>query len=283
MSCSCMRALRSIVSRARVRVGSSRRPRAKQARPPEHRVQRRAQFVRERREEVLLRAVRGLQILGAAAEIVLEALARGDVTDHEREAAVRPVGVPDDREEDVRVERRATATDADALHGVTARPQRLAQVLPGDRVLAIPGREEARVVATHDFVGLIAEEALAADVPADDLAVGSEHADRVILDAVEQHAQAVLGAAEPFGLAIQLRVQRDDPAVGLLQFDLHVAERLLDVLVVRSVGGRRRGIVLDETIDEIRRAPRGRPPAPRRDTAPRRRPSPRRQRDGRAA
>ena len=52
-----------------------------------------------------------------------------------------------------------------------------------------------------------------------------EHADGVVLHAVEQEAQAVLGLAQLVGVRFELGVQRDDAAVGFLQLGLEIAER----------------------------------------------------------
>ena len=93
ISCSCRCALRSMVSSARVIAGGIELAHPQQPRPAEHRVQRRPQLVRQRREEVFLRAVGGRQILGAPPQVLLEPLALGDVAHHQREtlAARRPV------------------------------------------------------------------------------------------------------------------------------------------------------------------------------------------------
>ena len=51
---------------------------------------------------------------------------------------------------------------------------------------------EAREVLADDLVGAVALDALGAGVPGRDVAVGVEHEDRVVLDALDQQAEALL-------------------------------------------------------------------------------------------
>ena len=66
-----------------------------------------------------------------------------------------------------------------------------------------------------------------------------EHADGVVLHAVEQQTQAVLGLAQLVGVRFELGVQRDHAAVGFLELGLKIAERAgqLRVLLVQVVAG----------------------------------------------
>ena len=77
---------------------------AQQPRPAEHGVERRSQLVRQRREEVLFRAIGGRELFGAPPEIVFEPLALGDVANDEREAVQVRRGRAHRREDQVRVE-----------------------------------------------------------------------------------------------------------------------------------------------------------------------------------
>ena len=88
---------------------------AQQARPPEHRVERRPQLVRKRGEEILLGAIRRIEIFGAPAQRVFEPLALGDVADDERIAAQLTGGRPHRRQQPLRRERVAALPDAVAL------------------------------------------------------------------------------------------------------------------------------------------------------------------------
>ena len=92
---------------------------------------------------------------------------------------------------------------------------RHAGVLVGDRV-------EARKAATDDLVSGVAEETFGAGVPAGDFAVAAQHADRVVMHAVEEQPQAILRLAQAIGLSVELGVERNDAAIGFLQFDLGV-------------------------------------------------------------
>ena len=71
--------------------------------------------MRQRREEVLFRAIGCRQVFGASPEIVFEPLAFGDVANDEREATQVRGRAAHRREDQVRVEQRAAATDARAL------------------------------------------------------------------------------------------------------------------------------------------------------------------------
>ena len=62
MSCACSRVLRSMISIARRAVVGIELAAGEQLRPAEDRVERRPQLVRERREELVLRAVRRLRL-----------------------------------------------------------------------------------------------------------------------------------------------------------------------------------------------------------------------------
>ena len=72
---------------------------AQQPRPPEHGIERRAQLVGERGEEVLLRAVGGGELLGAPPEVVFQPLALGDVADDQRKALQLPLAAAPDGSE----------------------------------------------------------------------------------------------------------------------------------------------------------------------------------------
>ena len=107
ISCSWMCALRSMVSSARAIAGAVQFAHAQQPRPAEHGIQRRAQLVGERGEEVLLRAIGGRELLGAPPEIVFQPLALGDVANDQRKTLKRTLAAaPDGSDDDVRVERR---------------------------------------------------------------------------------------------------------------------------------------------------------------------------------
>jgi hypothetical protein len=69
---------------------------------------------------------------------------------------------------------------------------------------------EARKMLAHDLVGLVALDALGADVPVADRALGREHVDRVIGHALHQQPEALLaGAQRLLGLAFVGDVARD--------------------------------------------------------------------------
>ncbi len=139
--------------------------------------------------------------------------------------------------------------------------------MPGGNVeFALGSQVEAGEAAADDLVGGVAEQPFGAGIPAGDLPLRREHADGVVLHAVEQEAQTVLGLAQLVGVRFELGVQRDDAAVRFLELGLEVAERAhqLRVFLVQLVACG----LLDVA------APRRRPRAPpRRHGSDRQRPS----------
>src|SRR6476469_2357461 len=89
------------------------------------------------------------------------------------------------RDQDLGVEHGAAAPDTFPFDLVAAGGARFLEVRLRGAVLALDRREEAGVIAADDFVGLEAEQPLRAGVPADDLAVGAAHADRIVVYTVE--------------------------------------------------------------------------------------------------
>ena len=138
ISCSCRCAFRSIVSSARVDAGAIEPAHSQQPRPAEHRVERRPQLVRQRREEVLFRAIRCREVFRAPPEIVFEPLAFGDVADDQREAAQLVGRAAHRRDDHVRVEQRRRRGDAEALALDAGRVFGMTQMR--DRACPAPGR-----------------------------------------------------------------------------------------------------------------------------------------------
>ena len=194
--------------------------------------------MRERGEEILLRAIGGRELFGAPPEVVFQPLALGDVAHDQREALqLALAAAPHRRDDDVRVERRPAAPHAQALAGEPAALFGAAEVLGGNVEIALGRRVEAGEAAADDLVGGVAEQPFGAGIPAGDLALRRQHADGVVLHAVEQQAQPVLGLAQLVGVRLELGVQRDDAAVGFLELGLEIAERArqLRVLLVQIV------------------------------------------------
>ena len=99
----------------------------------------------------------------------------------------------------VRVEQRAAAADARPLALDPAVVFRGREMRRGHAGGLVGDRVEAREAAADDLVRGVAEQPFRAGVPAGDLAVAAQHADRVVLHAVEEQAQAILGLAQPVG------------------------------------------------------------------------------------
>ena len=117
---------------------------AQQPRPAEHGIQRRAQLVGQRGEEILFRAIGGRELLGAPPEIVFEPLALGDVANDQRKTLERPLAAAPHRcDDDVRVERRPAAPHAETLAGEPAALLGGAEMLGGNVEIALGGLVEA--------------------------------------------------------------------------------------------------------------------------------------------
>ena len=100
---------------------------------------------------------------------------------------------------------------------------------------------EAREAAADDLVGGVAEQPFGAGVPAGDLPLAAQHADGVVLHAVEQQTQSILGLTQLVGVDLELGVERHDAAIGFLQLLLELTERARQLcvpvaeLVVRDI------------------------------------------------
>ena len=64
-----------------------------------------------------------------------------------------------------------------------------------------------------------------AGIPARDDTVRAQHADRVVLHAVEEQAQFVFGKPKPLGVVLQLGIERNDAAIGLVELSVGTLER----------------------------------------------------------
>ena len=124
-------------------------------------------------------------------------------------------------------------------HSPANRPRSsaMAKMLGGNVEIALGSQVEAGEAAADDLVGGVAEQPFGAGIPAGDLPLRRQHADGVVLHAVEQEAQTVLGLAQLVGVRFELGVQRDDAAVRFLELGLEVAERArqLRVFLVQLV------------------------------------------------
>ena len=198
---------------------------SQQPRPAEHRIERRSQFVRQRRQELFFRPVRSRELVGAAAQIDFEPFAFRDVAHHHREPARFSVGPVHRRHQDERIERAATASHPQRFAFEPASGAGDPQVLGRKAGIALAGRIETGRVTADDLVAGVAEHARRARIPADDFPIHGEHADRVILHAVEEDAHSLLLLAQPLGLIVHLRVERDDAAVRLLHLGLELQQR----------------------------------------------------------
>ena len=199
---------------------------AQQARPAKHGVERCPQLVRERGEEILFGAIRHGEVFGATAQIVLEPFALGDVADDEREAAQHPPGVADRGEHHVRLEGHVAAPQPQALGFEPALGRGGNQLRRRRPFVAIWRQVEQREAASDDLVGRVSEQPLAAGVPAGDDPVRTQHADRVIGHAFEQQAKLVLGETQPLALLVELGIEREDAAVGVVELAKGLMERI---------------------------------------------------------
>ena len=203
-----------------------------QPRPAEHRVERRPQFMRERGEEFLFRAIGGAELVSAPAEIVLEPLPLGNVAHHHGEPAGLAVGARHDRHQHQRIECTAAAAHAECFTFEPPRRRGQPQVLGREPGITLGGDIEGGGVPADDLVAGIAEHACGSRIPADDLTVGRQHADGVVVHAVEEDAHALFLLAQPLGLIVHLGVERDDPAVGLLHLGLQLQQGASKVCVL---------------------------------------------------
>ena len=99
-----------------------------------------------------------------------------------------PIIVPQGRDQHVGPERRAVLADPKAFLLVAALGRRDAQLLFGVAALYVLVGVEDREVLPDDLLGLIALDALGPFVPGGDIALGVEHEDGVVLDALDQEA-----------------------------------------------------------------------------------------------
>ena len=77
-------------------------------------------------------------------------------------------------------------------------------------------------VAPDDVLSGITEHPLRAVVPARDVAPRIQDADRVVVHAVKQDSQPLLGLPQPLGLVVEVRINRDHAAVGFSEFVLEI-------------------------------------------------------------
>src|SRR6185312_10186333 len=141
--------------------------------------------------------------LFATPQVFLGAAAQGQVARHLREAQQRAVLRAQGRDDHVGPKARAVLADPPALVLDPAVPDGQAQQVVGLAALTILGRiEDVDPLADH-LAALIALDELGAPVPGLDVTGGAEHEDRVILDRVDDHTEALVGAGAPQAFVLQ--------------------------------------------------------------------------------
>src|SRR5690606_6469223 len=110
--------------------------------------------------------------------------------------ADEPAALPDRVDDDAGPEAAAVLAHAPAFALVAAVLARLLQRARRDPRRAVLGRVEAREVEADDLLGGVALDALRARVPVGDDAVGVEHEEGVIGDALDEEAELALAGLE---------------------------------------------------------------------------------------
>ena len=234
MSCSCMWALRSIVSSARSMPAASSLPiRSSRVQPSIALSGVRSSCDSVARNSSFARLA-ARELVGAPAEIVFEPLAFGDVAHHHGRTRA---GLPSGRVHRPssgrahRMRRRRGARGVPRIRAALS-PRRSAGARPGARHRA-RRRYRRRTEFRPTISSLaIAEHARGSRIPADDLTVGRQHADGVVMHAVEEDAHAFFLLAQALGLVVHLGVERNDPAVGLLHLGLQLQQGASEVCVL---------------------------------------------------
>ena len=75
----------------------------------------------------------------------------------------------------------------------------------------------------------------------------AEHANRIVLHAVEEQAKFVFGKPKPLGVVLQLGIERNDAPIGLVELSVGTLERAGFVFVESSARG-----TVSRPIDEVR-------------------------------
>ena len=187
---------------------------AQQLRRTSEHADRRAQLVRRHREEVGL-VVGGLQqpgvgLLEPRAGLTGLGVVPGDLA----EADQLTVAIPDRRDRHVRPEARPVLADPPPLFLVAALAQcDLELVLRMPLHLLLRRVEDPEVLA-DDLLGGPALAPLGPGVPADDVTLGVEHEDRVVLHRLDQQPQHLLGLALAADV-LDLEEQVERPSGGV--------------------------------------------------------------------
>jgi hypothetical protein len=171
-------------------------PHVEQVRVAQHRVDRRAELVAHRREELRLGRVRRLGALLRRDQRLLRPLPRGEVARDLGEADQVPVVlVAERREHQLRVEEGAVLPLPPRLAHPAPVRLGVAQVLLGLAAVPRVGRVEGAEVLADDLVGPPPLHPLGADVPRRDAAARIQGEDRVVLHLVDEEPEALLRAA----------------------------------------------------------------------------------------
>ena len=167
-----------------------------EARQDQQAVERRAQLVRHVGEELRFRFAGALGLDLGAHQLRLDALALGEIARHLGEAE-QPAGVVAHRgNDDARPEARAVFAQPPALLLEAALARRHLQLPLRLAALDLLRRVEAREMLADDLGGGVALDALRAGVPARDAALGIEHEDGVVDDALHHQPEAPLAVGE---------------------------------------------------------------------------------------
>jgi len=164
--------------------------------------------VRDRRQRVAQFMAQHGQEGRDAAAFVFErghAAPLGEVARHLGEPAQRAAVIVQGGDHDVGPEPAAVLAHPPALLLEAAVAARAAQFLIRPAARGDLGRIEHREVPADDFRGLVALGLPRAGVPADDMAAGVEHEDRVVLHAFYQQTESLLAHAQQFFMAAPLR------------------------------------------------------------------------------
>jgi hypothetical protein len=150
----------------------------------------------EAREEAAALAVHAAERLQRLALQVLRRPPFGHVAGDRSEAAEVAILVAEGREVHVGEESRAVRADVPALVCDVARGGGVGQQPVGPSLPDVVHGMEGREVPAHDLVGLVSVDLSGARVPAHDRPLRVQHHDRVVVDAFDQEAEALLGVEE---------------------------------------------------------------------------------------
>ena len=243
--------------------------------PAQDRAERRPQLVRQRGEKLVLDARRPLRLHAGAAlgleDLLallagdlerLDALLPGQVAGELGEPEQPPLRVAQGGDGDGGPEAGAVLADAPAFVEESADLGGDLKLVVRPAALARVGGIEGREVAADDLVRGIALDPLRSGVPRGDDAVGVEHEDRVVGDAFDEQAEALLALAQRLFVVAPLgQVARDLGESD--QRPRPVAQRRDD-----DVGPEQRAVLADPpalVLERLRspRRPRARAPAGR--------------------